>query len=255
MNEGPGMGPRVTRKTQVQQRFSGIVSSRRDKVFGVTELVALGGSCLVLLLVVLSYLYFLVPARSRLATLERDRAQLRSNLQKWESMVSSSHSTEETVKKIATSVERFENAGLVGQDQGRMALYDQLNQLIVKNGLRNTSGPTYTALEPTGTKTAPGKSMATKWQSAYPGIAVAVTVEGSYQSVRHFIRDMENSKQLIIIHQVELQRATENNAAPVAPGETGESGSGTRGSLVSLQLNMATYFRRDTPDAGRAAQD
>ena len=127
-----------------------------------------------------------------------------------------------------------------------MDLYDQLNQLIVKNGLRNTSGPTYTTLETTGSKAVPGKSMNTKWQSAYPGIAVAVTVEGQYQSVRHFIRDIENSKQFIIINQVELQRATENNSAPVA---NGESGSGSRGSLVSLQLNMATYFQRTTPEA------
>ena len=29
-----------------------------------------------------------------------------------------------------------------------MGLYDELNQLIRKNGLRNTSGPAYTPLDP-----------------------------------------------------------------------------------------------------------
>ena len=29
-----------------------------------------------------------------------------------------------------------------------MDLYGELNQLIVKNGLKNTSGPTYTTLDP-----------------------------------------------------------------------------------------------------------
>lgn len=120
-----------------------------------------------------------------------------------------------------------------------MALYDQLNQLMVKNGLRNTSGPTYAPLDPLGTKTTPGTSTNTKYQTAYPGIAVAVTVEGPYQNLRQFIKDIERSKQFVIINEVELQRAKENES-PVA----GASGSGTRASLVSLQLSMATYFQR-----------
>ena len=134
-----------------------------------------------------------------------------------------------------------------------MDLYAELNELIVKNGLKNTSGPTYTTLDPAGTKSTAGKNVVTKWQSFYPGIAVMVTVEGSYQDVRRFIRDVERSKQFVVINEVELQRATQNNApASVEEGgsEAGSAsgaaaaGSGTRGSPVSLQLNMATYFQR-----------
>jgi hypothetical protein len=70
--------------------------------------------------------------------------------------------------------------------------------------------------------------------------------------VRRFIRDVERSKQFVVINEVELQRAMQNNgpvsvddgsATPATPA-TPPSGSGTRGSLVSLQLNMATYFQR-----------
>lgn len=114
--------------------------------------------------------------------------------------------------------------------------------MIVKNNLRNTSGPTYTSLDPAGTKATVGKSITTKWQSFYPGIAVMVTVEGQYQDVRRFIRDLERSKQFVVINQVELQRANENNA-PASVGA--EPASGTSGSLISLQLNLATYFQRD----------
>jgi Tfp pilus assembly protein PilO len=94
--------------------------------------------------------------------------------------------------------------------------------------------------------------MTTKWQSAYPGIAVDVTVEGQYQNVRHFIQDIERSKQFIIINQVELQRATENSAPQLA-AEGG--GAGSRGSLVSLQVNMATYFQRVNADASSVGQE
>jgi Tfp pilus assembly protein PilO len=69
-----------------------------------------------------------------------------------------------------------------------------------------------------------------------------LTVEGQYQDVRHFISDVERSKQFVVINQVELQRANENSAP--ASADAG-GGSGTRASLVSLQLNMTTYFQRE----------
>jgi hypothetical protein len=75
-----------------------------------------------------------------------------------------------------------------------------------------------------------------------------MTVEGQYQDVRRFIRDIERSKQFVVINEVELQRATQTNT-PVSVDGNGAAvpaatGSGTRASLVSLQLNMATYFQR-----------
>jgi Tfp pilus assembly protein PilO len=230
-------------------RFSEFLSSRRGKMFGVAEVVALAGSCFVLVLVLLSYLYFLVPARSRIASLNADRKQLQTNLQTLDSVVNKETDTKNQVDRVAASLEKFETAHLMRQDQGRLDLYEELNRLIVKNGVRNTSGPTYTPLDPTGTKSASGKSITTKWQSFYPGIAVMVTVEGQYQDVRRFIRDVERSKQFVVINEVELQRANENSA----PASAEEGGSGTKGSLVSLQLNMTTYFQRENGENAPAA--
>jgi len=235
------------------QRMSEFLASRRGKMFGIAEVIGLAGSCLVLALVLLSYLYFLVPARSRLASLNADRKQVETNLQTLGGVVRKDTDTKETVDKIASSLSKFETEHLLRADEGRLDLYEELNQLIVKNGLKNTSGPSYTPLDPAGAKSASGKNVATKWQSFYPGIAVMVTVEGQYQDVRRFIRDVERSKQFVVINEVELQRATQNNA-PVSVEEgaaapaTPAAGSGTRGSLVSLQLNMATYFQRGLGD-------
>ena len=230
------------------QRMSEFLAARRGKMFGIAEVIALAGSCFVLALVLLSYLYFLVPARSRLASLNADRKQVETNLQTLGGVVRKDSDTKQTVDKIAASLNRFETEHLLRPDQGRLDLYEELNQLIVKNGLKNTSGPSYTPLDPAGAKSASGKNVATKWQSFYPGIAVMVTVEGQYQDVRRFIRDVERSKQFVVINEVELQRATQTNA-PVSVEEGAAApapaaGSGTRGSLVSLQLNMATYFQR-----------
>ena len=131
-----------------------------------------------------------------------------------------------------------------------MELYEELNQLIIKNSLRNTSGPTYTTLDPAGTKATSGKISDHKVAEFLSGHSVMVTVEGQYQNIRRFIRDVERSKQFVVINEVELQRAEQNNAPVSAEGV---QRSGSRGSLVSLQLNMATYFQRENGASSPAA--
>jgi Tfp pilus assembly protein PilO len=228
-------------RTSYKQRLSTFVDSRRGKMFGVAEVAALAGSSLVLLLVLLSYLYLVMPARMRVSSLNEDKTRLQANLQTLDGVVSKGQTTKDQVEKIATSLGEFETSYLYRPDQGRLDLYDELNQMIVKNNLRNTSGPTYTPLDPTGTKAVAGKSTTTKWQSFYPGLAVMVTVEGQYHDIRRFVRDIERSKQFVVINQVELQRANENNS----PASADAAASSPGGSLISLQLNLAAYFQRD----------
>jgi Tfp pilus assembly protein PilO len=229
--------PPSIQKRELRARFSNLRVSRRSGVFGPAEIIGLAGALLILVLVVVSYLYFLVPARSRRATLELERARLQSQLRNSQDVLVRGQSTDATVHNITQSLDTFETTGLVDANRGRMSLYDSLNSLIRKNGLRNTSGPAYTPLEPLGSKASPGSRAAnTKWQSIYPGIAISVTVEGPYQNLRRFVRDLETSKQFIIINTVELERATESNSAS-------DSGAGGA-SLVSLRLEMTTYFQR-----------
>jgi len=250
------------RDFRYKERFKVFLDSRRGKMFGIAEVAALAGSLFILLLVLLSYLYFLVPARSRVRATNTERQQTQTNLQTLTGVVTEDRNTTSTVQKISTSLNKFETDFLMRQDLGRMALYDELNQLIIKNNVRNSSGPTYTTLEPQGTKSAGGKNTTTKWQSYYPGIVVMVTVEGSYENLRRFIRDVERSKQFVVINEVELQRARDTNApvsaeAAVSAEEPAEAsgGSGSRGSLVSLQLSMATYFQRETAATAPAGQE
>ena len=68
-----------------------------------------------------------------------------------------------------------------------------------------------------------------------------MTVEGPYQNLRRFVRDIEANRQFVIINSVELERATETNAPPPVEGDPA---GGTVGALVSLRLEMATYFQR-----------
>ena len=251
MNAEVNTGPRTSTSPGYRQRMSAFLESRRGKMFGVAEVVALAGSCLVLALVLFSYLYFVVPARSRISSLNADRQQLHTNLKTLDGVVNKEQNTQQTVDRVTASLNRFETENLMRPDEGRMESFAELNQLIVKNGLKNTSGPTFTTLDPAGMKSSSSKSVITKWQSFYPGVSVMVTVEGSYENIRRFIRDVERSRQFLVINEVELQRA-EQNSGPVST-EGADSSTGSRGSLVSLQLNMATYFQRPNATSSPAA--
>ncbi|MGH9874265.1 MAG: GspMb/PilO family protein [Pyrinomonadaceae bacterium] len=220
---------------------------RERRIFGPAEVIGLAGSALILLLVVVSYLYFLVPANSQLVGLQAQRSLLQAKLRDLQSVVQRGETTEASVQNINQSLIEFESKHLLVPDRGRMGLYDSLNVLIRKNGLRNTSGPTYTPLESSNSKTSStgSRSANTKWQSVYPGIAISVTVEGQYQNLRRFVRDLETDNQFIIINSVELERSTEtNNSLPTE----GEPATGGRVSPVSLRLEMTTYFQRAASD-------
>ncbi len=137
---------RSSSTTVYRSRVSEFLASRRGKMFGVAEVVALAGSCFVLALVLLSYLYFLVPARSRLASLNTDLKQTQTNLQTLDNVFNKDQNTKQTVDRTAASLNKFETEHLMRSDEGHMDSFRELNELIVKNNLKNTSGPTYTPL-------------------------------------------------------------------------------------------------------------
>jgi Tfp pilus assembly protein PilO len=222
---------------------------------GLAEIIGLGIAGLMLLAVIISYLYLQAPAQSRGAALEHERDQLKQKLRVAQEDFKRGVDVKVRVDEITGSLEKFEDHRLVTSDGGRIALYEELNQLIRKNSLRNTSGPAYTPLEPIGLRpngqaAASSSTAANKWQSIYPGLAVNVTVEGQYKDVRHFVRDIESSKAFIIINAVELERATGSNSQlAAAESEAGGSKTGAGNALVSLRLDLATYFSRPVQDS------
>jgi hypothetical protein len=196
------------------------------------------------------------------------------------------------VAKLVASVDDFENSYLPIAATGRTALYQRLNGLIAAYGLVNTTGPEYSPLETTDqgrenqTEQDRGRS---KFRSLFPGVYVTTTLEGSYQNLRRFIREIETGNDFVIISAVELEPSDSarpaNQAAPgtevqdpndlasvdVRTGQLQPVGAAqqqqqpqyrrpsgkTRGETVSLRLEMAANFRRSNPaplDNGVEAQ-
>lgn len=231
------------RRAQIRVRVDKLRRSRQLSTLGVAEIAALAASALLLLALVIVYITVYRPATSRLTTVQQDRARLQQKLGTMQEDFKVRGSTQDAVTQISQSLEKFESDRLGERNEGRVVLYNTLIQLMRSNNLRNTSGPVYNYLDAIGTNPTTGapvtRNASTRWQSLYPGIAVTVTVEGQYPNLRRFVRDIESSNQFIIINAVELEKATDTEAGAA-------SGSAARSSLVSLRLDMAAYYRRET---------
>ena len=249
----PGAG---SRRKQVRVRIDRLRQSRQRSMFGLPEVAGFAASLLLFIIAVFAYLYFLVPADLRLSALQRERTLLQEQLRGAQEGVTRNTDAQATVEEINLSVERFENQRLPSPDTGRLSLYNALNQMIHSNALRNTSGPTYVALDAIGANTPQRNAAAAnrlgvaKWQSLFPGLGVSVTVEGQYANLRRFIRDLEASNQFIVINGIELEKATNTDEAAAAAALASPPGApprpATRGTLVSLRVDMAAYFRRES---------
>jgi len=273
--EQPMQSPAVAERRQI--RFDQLKRARALSAIGLPELIALVGAAVLALITVFAYFYFYLPAHSRLTSTEHEREQLQTQLRTAEKLFGQTKNASEAVDEMNASVKDFEANWLAVSGSGRLSLYTELNNLIRSNGLRNTAGPSYVPLEPVAAKPrgqaleSGEKQGIAKWQSIYPGILVSVTVEGPYQSVRHFVRDIEMSRHFLIINAVELEGVRDSGAAMELPtpvpvtrslGPAPRAGAtrpgmtttpikpivpptaGSRGSQVSLRLDLATYFQR-----------
>jgi Tfp pilus assembly protein PilO len=259
------------RAAALRTRLDTLRATRRRGPFGLPELGALAFAALLLLVAVLSYLFLLVPQKSRAQSLDAEGESLKQVLASQQINNGANQDTAQRVSEILTSLDRFEVGHLGNASSGTKTLIEELNRLITKNGLRISGGINFTQLQ----EAVPGAENAQRArrqgsgqesaqrvvQSIFPGIGVTLTVEGTYPNLRRFIRDIEGDRrQFVVINTVELEGVTDANAAEqIAPPVTNGGMPGapqaqapTRGALVSLRLDMATYFRRAGASAAEA---
>jgi hypothetical protein len=241
----------ATRRERIRVRVDSLRRAPKFGILGLPEIIALGTSLVVLLVLLFSYLYFYAPARARHTRALEQRDGLQKRLRDAQGVYKPLSDTGATVTEIAKSLQDFEETRLSPNDEGRMAIYQELNELIRRNALRTTGGVNYSSLDPvgtqaqrgTGTSSTSARSGNSRWQSVYPGLGVSLTVEGAYANLRRFVRDIEASRQFVIINAVELEGASDTaSRAAAAPNPGGAIV--PPASIVSLRLDMAAYFRR-----------
>ena len=240
-------------------------------MWGRTEIATVGLSTLAIISVLVLYLFFVLPEKKLLEQNRAKRDKFEQELITAKGKYKDFTDTETQVAKLMTSVDDFETRFLPAEITGSTALYQRLNALISAYGLTNSSGPDYRPLEVSEAERRRGSDDQSggreKLKSIFPGVFVTVTVEGSYQNLRGFIREIETSDQFILINSVQLEPAeTEEDSKPTAttvtnvqknPNDPNAPAAVTtnvvrkntnrgrvRGQNVSLRLEMAAYFRR-----------
>ena len=240
-------------------------SNRPRKVYGgmwgTAEIITVSLALLAVLTVVLLYVFMVLPAQSELEANRKDRDKIEIDLNTMRGKYGKMESTETEAAKLVRSAYDFETRFLRTAPEGKTALYQRLNGLMSAYGLENTSGPDYVPLEIADpnqggqrTKEERGRD---RFLSLFPGVFVTVTVEGSYRNLRGFMSEIENSSEFITITAVELvpaekeKKEAQNNTGQPGVVETAadtqrtnRNRGKTRGEIVSLKLELVSYFRR-----------
>lgn len=269
-----------------QPQIDIVPKNRPRKVYGgmwgQMEIATVGVSMLAILAVILFFVFFVIPAKKEVENNRAERDRLERELVSARAKFGTEKSTETRVAELVSSVTDFETRFLPIATNGRTSLYQRINGLIGAYGLVNTSGPDYAPLEiadDRNNQTSEESGGRSKFQSIFPGVYVTMTVEGSYQSLRRFISEIERTDQFVVVSSVELEpsdtkekekqdrqnqpqqannggqnfpNAANNPANPsfaggvlTQPTQTKKTVRGkTHGETVSLRLEMAAYFRR-----------
>lgn len=246
-------------------------------MWGPVEIGVVGAGMLAVLGAVLLYVFLVVPSNRAIEDNRARRDRLETELTSAKQKFGNISSVEHRVSELLTSINDFEAQYLPVPTTGRTALYQRINALIASYGLVNSAGPDYAPLEivdPGKAGEEEDKSGKAKFRSFFPGVYVSVTVEGQYPNLRRFIRELETSgSEFVVVSAVELEpsdaqqekqdqiNATQAGfsdpnfnpttvpgtrsipAQPQAPLPQSARGK-THGSMVSLRLEMAAYFRR-----------
>ncbi len=263
----------------VEPTVSVIPPDRPRKVYagmwGPPEIGAVAAGVLAVMMAFVAYFFWVVPSGNELVKNRAEADRLEAELISAKGKYGEITDTKTQVAKIVESIDDFEARFLPVSSNGQAALYQRLNGLIAAYGLVNTSGPDYTPLETneqsSGEQTSEEKGRA-KYRSLYPGVYVSTTLEGSYQNLRRFIREIETGREFVVVSAVELSPADNANQKDVADpgrppaaanpvvidprsgmpmmqqnpaGNTKPKGK-THGETVSLHIELAAYFRRPT---------
>lgn len=246
-------------------------------MWGPVEVGVVGAGMLAVIGAILLYVFFVVPSNREIENHRARRDRLDAELASSREKFGNISNVENRVSELLTSINDFEAQYLPVPTTGRTALYQRVNALIASYGLLNSAGPDYAPLEildPSKNGEEANKGGKAKFRSFFPGVYVSVTVEGPYPNLRRFIRELETGSEFVVVSAVELEpsdaqeekpqdqiNATQAGfdsasdptrggfpagpSMPIQPQAAPQNSRGkTHGSVVSLRLEMAAYFRR-----------
>src|SRR5262249_44994382 len=207
------------------------------------EMVAAGIALGLVLLTILYYFLSLAPVQDQLKTVEKAAADQITVIGNQAPPAQGVRSQKEQIQLAKNSLADFEGSHLKPIAQGRIDLINEINHLGKADNLRLGSGiEMHGVYRASGTPEADSQSKRKKEAEAldvFPRVQFHFVVKGEYKDLRKFLRDLEGSKQYVVVDSVNLSnseqkqgRSSKAAAAQVVPG-----------SGLSLTVSMNAYFR------------
>jgi len=194
-------------------------------------------------LTILYYFLYLAPVQDRLAEVEKEAAKQISLISNQPGPGQSGPSQKQQIQLAKNSVDEFEAGFLKSMAQGRIELIDEINQLAKTDNLRLGSGidmQATTGSLAAGATELPGskKKKGADALDVFPRVQFHFVVRGEYRDLRKFIRDLEGSKQYVIVESVNLSSGDQKQAgrSSKAPQQIASPTS------LSLSVVMNAYF-------------
>jgi hypothetical protein len=145
-------------------------------------------------------------------------------------------SLKDQIKAAKLSLDEFEGRWLKPLPEGRVAAINQLNEMVSTDKLHLSGGIEMrmtkkgTAADPTHRR----KDETTL--EAFPKVDLRLSVFGGYAEIRKFIKDLQASKQFLVINTMGLGTEQKRGAKRVGAVQGGASG-------LSLSVSLSAYYR------------
>ncbi|MFP5263677.1 MAG: GspMb/PilO family protein [Blastocatellia bacterium] len=213
-------------------------TARSARPFGLSpkEIVAAALALLFFVVVIVYYFTSLRPEQARLRQLEQ-------RLREQDALVNDTPAAGETAapvntgKEALSSLETFIAGRLRPLSPGRIALQNELNALIKKNGLQLTSSiETHVDTMKGQGDQAGGRRMKLEDMfNVFPRQSIHFVVFGQYPNLRAFLSDLEHNKQFLVIKSVNF----------TTQEDTGEGGRRQRAAAsgIMLSVDLTAYFQ------------
>ena len=198
-------------------------------MWGRNEIATVALGIFALLTVIIIYVFLVIPSNRQVARHRSEVDALQEQQISADARYGAITSSQTQVANILGSEELFESSYLRPAALATNEIPRRLNSLIAAYGLVNTAGPEYQPLDPvdpSAKNNQNGQSSEQdrgrdRFKSLFPGVYVTMTVEGNYQNLRRFIRELESGDEFIVISAVQLEPSdnSENKQKTADPSQ------------------------------------
>ena len=182
---------------------------------------------LLAIIAVLNVLFFFIlnrPVRAEYARLEDSIKELRVQVRNNEGYFTNLEKTSSQLDRFDKDKNALLMKHLIQRNEGYSQIVSTLDDIVQKSGVK---------------KTVVNYSLNLKQQAGLNPVSITIPLQGSYNNVVDFIRELENSDMFFLISGINLD-GSEGRAQPV--NNLGNLNSAGAVGVVNLSLALETYF-------------